>query len=206
MSAFPLLTRVVGREMFSRLVGMLPPPKDDSLETLVSRDATAIAAILALGPIRSTEEASLAITLVAADCHAHDALRSACENARDLNVVRQCRSQAMMMLRTRAKAAERLEKLQAAHPVDPVEDDVAPDVTAMASEAAEATPPAPPVARASPEAYARRRAVAVAEYGQITRHPGTTDTNVSEYNVSDAPPCLAAIATRADTPAWHSAA
>lgn len=52
MSAFPLLTRVVGREMFSRLVSMLPPPKDDSLETLISRDATAVAAILALGPIR----------------------------------------------------------------------------------------------------------------------------------------------------------
>lgn len=111
-----------------------------------------------------------------------------------------------MMLRTRAKAAERLEMLQARHPVEQQVEDVAADATTVPTEAAETTPPAPPITRVAPEAYARRRAVAVAEYARITRHPEATDTNVSEGNVSDVPPCLAEIATRADAPAWQAAA
>lgn len=202
MSAFPLLTRIVGREMFTRLVAMLPPPDDDTLETLISRDATAVAAILALGPIRSAEEASLAITIVAADCHAHDALRAASQNAGDLGKVRQCRSQAMLMLRTRAKAVERLEKLQARHPVEVARDDVAPAETSTEAEA----PSQPPAATVTPEAYARRRAAAVAAYAQLTGHHAVAETNNTDISVSMVPPAIAIIASRPEPLAWRPAA
>ena len=125
MSAFPLLSRTVSCEMYNRLVGMLPPLADDSVEALIARDAAALAQLDALGPIRSAEEASLAATVVAADTHAHDALRSAGLNAGTLKIVMQCRSQAMMMLRTRARAVERLERLQSEYRIEAALEDLA---------------------------------------------------------------------------------
>ncbi len=111
MYAFPYLSRTIGAEMFARLLAMMPPPLDASPEALRDRDVVAMCMLKQMGPIGSAEEASLAITVVAADAHAHDALRGAAENAGDLKLVMQCRAQANAMMRTRHKAAAELEAL-----------------------------------------------------------------------------------------------
>ncbi len=111
MYAFPYLSRLIGTEMFSRLVAMMPPPLDASPEGRRDRDIVAMAMLKQMGPLRSVEEASLAITIVAADAHAHDALRGASESAGNLTLVMQCRAQANAMMRTRHKAAAELEAL-----------------------------------------------------------------------------------------------
>ncbi len=111
MYAFPYLSRTIGTEMFARLLAMMPPPLDASPEALRDRDVVAMCMLKQMGPIGSAEEASLAITVVAADAHAHDALRGAVENAGDFKRVMQCRAQANAMMRTRHKAAAELEAL-----------------------------------------------------------------------------------------------
>lgn len=143
MSAFPLLSRSLSRQMFNNLIELLPPLADDSIEALIARDGAALAHLDALGPIRSAEEASLAITVVASDTHAHDALRSAARNAGDLKIVMQCRSQAMMMLRSRTRAVERLERLQREYGVEAVLADIASAETAAHDERKAAMPIGP---------------------------------------------------------------
>jgi len=115
MSAFPYLPRRLSEAMFAKLVMMLPPPAEGSAEALMNRDIAAMSSARCLGPILSMEEATLAITIVAADSHAQDSLRLAAERPGDLKTVMQCRAQAMAMLRARHKAAEKLERLVAAH-------------------------------------------------------------------------------------------
>ncbi len=116
MYAFPYLSRMLGAQMFARLVAMMPPPSDATPEALQARDALAMCMVRQMGPLRSLEEASLAITVVAADAHAHEALREASENTGNLKVVMQCRAQASLMMRTRHKAAAELEALMRNHP------------------------------------------------------------------------------------------
>ena len=116
MSAFPLLPRMVAARMFADLCRGLPPLPDDSPAERTERDLVAIAAILALGPIRDAEEASLAIAVVSADFHAREALQDAGQLRDSIKVVMQCRAQAMGMWRQRHRAAGRLAMLQARHP------------------------------------------------------------------------------------------
>lgn len=116
MSAFPLLPRMVAARMFADLCKGLPPLPDDSPDERTERDLVAIAAILALGPIRDVEEASLAIAVVSADFHARDALQDAGRHRDSIKVVMQCRAQALSMMRQRHVAAGKLAALQALHP------------------------------------------------------------------------------------------
>ena len=125
MSAFPLLPRMVAARMFAELCMLLPPPVEATQESLDSRDVLAVAAIDALGPIMSVEEASMALIVVAADFHARDALRGAGEHRDTLKSVLQCRAQALSMIRQRHLAATKLAALQARRraapmPADPV--------------------------------------------------------------------------------------
>lgn len=115
MHAFPLLSRMVSAEMFMRLCTLMPPPLDDTQEASLARDLIGLNAILNLGPIRTTEEAMLAIIIIAADLHTHDGFRLAVENGGNLKSVLQCRAQALSMMRERRRAAERLERMQARH-------------------------------------------------------------------------------------------
>lgn len=196
MSAFPLLSRTISSEMFSRLIGLMPPLIDDSMEAMIARDGTALAHIAALGPIRSAEEASLAVTVVAADCHAHDALRSAGLNAGNLKIVMQCRSQAMMMLRTRAKAVERLERLQAEYAVEAVLEEVAsarheagvePKAEAPPQADTQAATPEPRPAM-SPAERDRKRAAITAIYARLAGRPAPIVTNIPHRSVSSRTP------------------
>ncbi len=158
MYAFPYLSRMLGAEMFARLVAMMPPPRDATPEACRVRDTLAMCMVRQMGPLRSLEEASLAITVVAADAHAHEALREASENSGNIRVVMQCRAQASLMMRTRHKAAAELEALMRNHPPGWWEDQQADQaeraeqadqpVTAQAD--AEPEPPAPE--RPAPEA------------------------------------------------------
>lgn len=210
MSAFPLLSRTLSSEMFARLVAMLPAPADDRLEALIGRDAMAIAGIDALGPIRSAEEAALAITVVAVDSHAHAALRSAAQHAANLKTVMQCRAQALAMLRTRKHVVERLERLQAEYPIEPALDAAAASVTEEQPESSIA-PPEPQTARAAPEAVTtatapeaapvmsheernRRRAVATAAYARLSGHAASGFTNINHDGVSHGLPHAAIVA------------
>lgn len=208
MPAFPLLSRTLSAEMYNRLLTMLPPPADDSIEAQIGRDTAALAGIDSLGPIRSAEEASLAITVVAADTHAHDAFRLAARNTGDIKVVSQCRSQAALMLRTRAKAVERLEKLQSQHPVEvPAEDQ-----TRVSADAQDTTPPAttetPPQETISREQQARELVAAKAMYARVVGRPDCMDTNKLDDIVStdDLDPVPAVIMARTQPPAWQPSA
>lgn len=199
MSAFPLLTRRCSHEMFARLIAMLPPARDPSVEALLERDATAYAAIAALGRILSVEEASLAITVVAADVHAHDALRSASENQGDVKLVMQCRSQAMAMLRTRRQAVERLERLQAQHPVEQAATKPAPDVQSR-TEAGSPTPPP------TPEERARKRVMMKALYARMAGLPVPSASEARDHDVRSSVPDAAVIAAIPAPSAWRPAA
>lgn len=206
MSLFPLLSRTLSGEMFNRLLGMLPPPQDDSIESLIARDGAAMAAAGSLGPIRSAEEASLAIIVVAADCHAHDAFRLAGKHAADVKTVMQCRSQAMMMLRTRTRAIERLERLQSEYKEEPVQDDLAPAISETPVEAPSQT--AEPVAKPpmTPEARASKLAAWKTIYARVTRRPVAAASNDQGITVSTTLPDPAVIAPKVAAHAWQHAA
>lgn len=210
MPAFPLLSRTLSAEMYNRLLTMLPPPADGSIEAQIGRDTFAIAGIDSLGPIRSAEEASLAITVVAADCHAHDAFRLASLSANDIKVVMRCRSQAAMMLRTRAKAVERLERLQRAYPVELEQNDsVQPPAEAVADPATVQAAPTP-----SQEERARELLAAKAKYAREIGHATHFISNITADTVSpatapsDPDPIIdpAIIAARPEPMAWRAAA
>lgn len=206
MSLFPLLSRTLSGEMFNRLLGMLPPPEDDSIEALIARDGAAMAAAGSLGPIRSAEEASLAIIVVAADCHAHDAFRSAGKHASNIKIVMQCRSQAMMMMRTRAKAIERLERLQSKYPEVVVQADTAPAADKVPAEQPSPAPEPSAKPPLTPEAKARRLAAWKAVYVRIARRPAPEGANESTNIVSMPLPDPAIVVPPVAAPFWHHAA
>ncbi len=161
MHAFPLLSRMVSAEMFMRLCTLMPPPLDDTREASLARDLIGLNAILNLGPIRTTEEAMLAVIIIAADLHTHDGFRLAVENRSNLKSVLQCRAQALSMMRERRRAAERLERLQALHP----EEQPAP-VAAVETTDAETAP--------APDAAATVETEAAAE--SPASHPDPVET------------------------------
>lgn len=116
MSLFPLLPRMVSAELFARLCALMPPPLEDTDASRNARDVLAMAAIEALGPVRTAEEGMLAVTIVAADLHGWDALAQAVRKADEPRTQMQCRAQAVSMMRQRGAAGRRLAALQAAHP------------------------------------------------------------------------------------------
>lgn len=198
MYAFPYLSRMLAAEMFAKLRAMLPPPLDATQAALRDRDVVALCMLRQMGPIRTLDEASLAITVVASEAHAHDALRSASENAGDLKVVMQCRAQANTMLRARHKAAAELGALMRRH-ADAVARDNDVIEEAEAEMATVAAPPAPEIRSAEPEPEP------VAEKASVEAVGPAADTNTSDNGVSEtalAPTTRAAVPPAAAA-GWH---
>lgn len=197
MYAFPYLSRMLAAEMFAKLSAMLPPPLDATPAARRDRDVVALCVLRQMGPIRTVDEALLAITVVASEAHAHDALRSASENAGNLKVVMQCRAQANTMLRARYKAAAELAILVRRHPDEMVRDD---DVMqeAEAEMAAVAEPPAPEIRPAEPEP---EPVVVALEEAFVAAEAPVADTNIMSDIVSlPAPVSPVAVPAAAG---WH---
>ena len=81
IDALPLLPRPIARHTLFILTGALPPPLGDLPEERAARDASAIAAVVALNPV-DAGEARLAARSVAADAWAMDCLHLAGERIR----------------------------------------------------------------------------------------------------------------------------
>lgn len=150
MSLFPLLPRMVSAELFARLCALMPPPLEDTDASRNARDVLAMAAIEALGPVRTAEEGMLAVTIVAADLHGWDALTQAVRKADEPRTQMQCRAQAVSMMRQRGAAGRRLAALQAAHP------EPEPEPQRARSRAEPPLPPLPPRPGPAPDPAARR--------------------------------------------------
>lgn len=118
MYPFPTLPKRLSSFIFAQLCDELPPPRDDTPDSVNDRDMAAMAAVAALGPIDLTE-AALAVRIVATDAHARDSLRLAGQNQADLTAVLRCRAQAASMMRQSQQALRSLERLQAMRPLAP---------------------------------------------------------------------------------------
>ena len=90
----------------------LPPPLADTPAEWALRDRVAMAAVASLQPVTAAE-GRLAAQFVAADAHASECLRLATERARQWEVSRRCRAQAMSMMRESRAALRLLLRLQA---------------------------------------------------------------------------------------------
>ena len=90
----------------------LPPPLLDTPAEWALRDRVAMAAVASLQPVTAAE-GRLAAQFVAADAHASECLRLATERARQWEVSRKCRAQAMSMMRESRAALRMLLRLQA---------------------------------------------------------------------------------------------
>ena len=106
----PDLARLLPREAFGEIIvilrGALPPPTSEEPAAQVRRDRAAMAAVASLRP-ENAAEGRLAAQFVAADAWAMDCLRQVSERWRETDVARQCRAQAMGMMRE-GKSALRL--------------------------------------------------------------------------------------------------
>jgi len=111
MSIFPSIPPKLSSYITRQLYLALPPPPDDTPETLEARDLTATAAVARLGPA-NTAEALLAVQAVAAQQHASDALQSVTHYRNDFKRVGQCRAQSAAMMRQAATALRELRTLQ----------------------------------------------------------------------------------------------
>ena len=89
----------------------LPPPLLDTPAEWALRDRVAMAAVASLQPVTAAE-GRLAAQFVAADAHAPECLRLATERARQWEVSRCCRAQAMSMMRESRAALRMLLRLQ----------------------------------------------------------------------------------------------
>ena len=113
MSIFPSIPRQLSCFITRELYLALPPPHDDTPETLEARDLTATAAVVRLGPA-NTAEAMLAVQAVATQYHAIQALQSVARCRDDFKRVGQCRAQSAAMMRQAATALRELRALQEA--------------------------------------------------------------------------------------------
>jgi hypothetical protein len=94
------------------LMGLLPPPIDDSPEALRARNHTAIAKVAALLPV-GTSEIDLAAQCIAARAQAEEMLRSIRQNADDIGLVMRLNAQYGSMVRTSLAVHGRLMRVQA---------------------------------------------------------------------------------------------
>jgi hypothetical protein len=111
MSIFPSIPPKLSSFITCQLYLALPPPPDDTPDTIEARDLTAMAAVVRLGPA-NTAEALLAVQAVAAQQHAIDALQSVAHYHSDFKKVGQCRAQSALMIRQAATALRELRALQ----------------------------------------------------------------------------------------------
>src|SRR6201999_599884 len=95
------------------LTDLLPPPLDDSLEALRTRNHAAIAKVAALLPANANE-ADLAAQCIAARAQAEDLLRLLRHHASDIGLVMRLNAQYGSMVRTSLSVLGRLMRVQAA--------------------------------------------------------------------------------------------
>ena len=107
-----LLPRDAFQEIILILRGALPPPAMEDPEGYARRDRAAMMAVAALLP-ENAAEGRLAAQFVAADAYALDCLRLAQARRREFDIARQCRAQAMSMMREAKSALRLLLRLQA---------------------------------------------------------------------------------------------
>ena len=111
MPAIPFFPPSLGNEIFAELCRSLPPPVEPTQAALDARDTIALTHLIALRPA-DTEEAMLAVRIVAAEAHARDALRLAGTAGDDTRLLMRCRNQAAAMMRTADRARKELRQCQ----------------------------------------------------------------------------------------------
>ena len=94
------------------LMGLLPPPIDDSPEALRARNHTAIAKVAALLPV-GANEIDLAAQCIAARAQAEEMLRLVRQNASDIELVMRLNAQYGSMVRTSLSVLGKLMRVQA---------------------------------------------------------------------------------------------
>ena len=94
------------------LMGLLPPPLDDSPEALRARNHTAIAKVAALLPVNANE-ADLAAHCIAARAQAEEMLRQVRQHAGDIELVMKLNAQYGSMVRTSLSVLGKLMRVQA---------------------------------------------------------------------------------------------
>jgi hypothetical protein len=99
-------------QLVHTLTGPLPPPLDDTQESLRARDLAAIAKVAALLPVNANE-ADLAAQCIAARAQAEDLLRLLRQHAGDIGLVMRLNAQYGSMVRTSLSVHARLMRVQA---------------------------------------------------------------------------------------------
>jgi hypothetical protein len=99
-------------QLVHTLTGLLPPPLDDTPESLRARNHAAIAKLAALLPVNANE-ADLAAQCIAARAQAEDLLRLLRQNAGDIQLMLRLNAQYSSMVRTSLSAHARLMRVQA---------------------------------------------------------------------------------------------
>ena len=94
------------------LMGLLPPPLDDSPEALRARNHAAVAKVAALLPVNANE-ADLAAHCIAARAQAEEMLRLVRQNAGDIELVMRLNAQYGSMVRTSLSVLGKLMRVQA---------------------------------------------------------------------------------------------
>ena len=113
MFVIPSIPEPLSRAICADLLNHLPPPAEDTPEARAVRDQRAVTAVAHLLP-ENAAEAEVAVLIVAAQCHARDALRCAAAHAgADPAEVRRCRAQAASMMRQADSGLRTLLRLQA---------------------------------------------------------------------------------------------
>jgi hypothetical protein len=94
------------------LTGLLPPPLDDTQESLRARNHAAVAKVAALLPVNANE-ADLAAQCIAARAQAEEMLRLLRQHAGDIGLVMRLNAQYGSMVRTSLSVHGRLMRVQA---------------------------------------------------------------------------------------------
>jgi hypothetical protein len=94
------------------LMGLLPPPIDDSPDALRARNCAAVAKVAALLPV-GANEIDLAAQCIAARAQAEEMLRLVRQNADDIGLVMRLNAQYGSMVRTSLSVHGRLMRVQA---------------------------------------------------------------------------------------------
>jgi hypothetical protein len=102
----------LARQIYADLLGYLPQPPNDTPEARLIRDSRAMAAVAALIP-KNAAEAELAITAIATDFHAKDALAAASRPNLTIDALKNLRGMTASMSRQSQNAIRTLRLMQA---------------------------------------------------------------------------------------------
>lgn len=141
MFPFSTIPAPLARFIHGKLFRSLPPPPDDTPETLEARNLLALASIARLAPMNAAE-AELAVQAVAVEVHANDALQSASQNAGDDRKVAQGRAQSAMMTRQAVQLRKILRMMQEDRREAEWHDQMRREAEDAAAQAANVEPPA----------------------------------------------------------------